>query len=68
MALVEKRAQLVLKLSNEKKQQGMTGYNPTRERDIIERLYQEFKPTFSQAEIQAIFKPIFKASLRIQQA
>ncbi len=67
MALVEKRAQLVLRLSNEKKQLGMTDYDPTREQAIIERLYQEYKPTFSQSEIEAIFKPIFKASLRIQQ-
>ncbi|WP_143715053.1 chorismate mutase [Kangiella koreensis] len=66
MVLVEKRAQLVLRLSEEKKQLGMTDYDPTREQAIIESLYQEFKPTFSQSEIEVIFKPIFKASLRIQ--
>ncbi len=65
--LVEKRAQLVLRLSEAKKEQGMSDYDPAREQEILESLYQEFSPTFSQPEIEAIFKPIFKASLRVQQ-
>lgn len=67
LQLVEKRSQLVLRLSEEKRQLGMNDYDPAREQAIIESLYQEFKPTFNQSEIEAIFKPIFKASLRIQQ-
>lgn len=67
LKLVEKRAQLVLQLAVAKRKQGMDDYDPAREQTIIESLYQEFSPTFTQQEIEAIFKPIFKASLRIQQ-
>lgn len=67
LQLIEKRTQLVLRLSEAKKEQGMQDYDPAREQKILESLYQEFKPTFSLAEIEAIFKPIFRASLRIQQ-
>lgn len=67
MALIEKRAQLVLRLSEAKQEQGLNDYDPAREQAIIERLYREFTPTFNAHEIEAIFKPIFRASLRIQQ-
>lgn len=67
LELVEKRAQLVLRLSEAKNKLGMDDYDPAREQAIIESLYQEFSPTFTQQEIEAIFKPIFKASLRVQQ-
>ncbi|HEY9030009.1 MAG TPA: chorismate mutase [Kangiella sp.] len=67
LELVEKRAQLVLRLSEAKNKLGMDDYDPAREQAIIESLYQEFSPTFTQQEIGTIFKPIFKASLRVQQ-
>lgn len=67
LKLVEKRTQMVLQLALAKREQGVDDYDPVREQAILENLYQEFSPTFTQQEIEAIFKPIFKASLRVQQ-
>jgi 3-deoxy-7-phosphoheptulonate synthase / chorismate mutase len=67
LALLQERAEIVLEVARVKQEQGLRGHDPKREEEMLRRLTAELSGPFGPAEIRAIFKAIFRASLAIQE-
>lgn len=67
LKLLNKRAEVVEKIGKTKEKQGVTRYDPIRERDLLNRIAAENKGPFSTETLQHLFKQIFKVSLRLQE-
>ena len=64
--LVQGRGELVLEIAKIKQAQGLAGYDPQRELEMLQRLTAAASGPFGPDEIKEIFKAIFRASLDIQ--
>ncbi|WP_223670796.1 chorismate mutase [Kangiella shandongensis] len=64
--LIEQRAELVQSLVAHKREQGMSARQPEREKAIVSALYQKHGNHFTFAELEAIYRPIFDACVRMQ--
>jgi len=67
LALLQERAGIVLEVAQLKQEQGLEGHDPRREEEMLRHLTAEPSGPFGPAEIRAIFKAIFRASLAIQE-
>lgn len=65
--LIEKRADLVKSLVILKQQSNVNVRVPEREQMILETLHQRHSESFTVQELEAIYRPIFDACVRIQQ-
>jgi len=68
LALVQGRAELVLEIAKIKQAQGLDGYDPQRELEMLQSLTAKVSGPFGPEEVKEIFKAIFRASLDIQDA
>lgn len=66
LALVQQRAEIVLEIARLKQEQGLEGYDPEREEEMLRRLTAAATGPFGPPEIRSIFRAIFRASLAIQ--
>ncbi|MFN8177841.1 MAG: bifunctional 3-deoxy-7-phosphoheptulonate synthase/chorismate mutase [bacterium] len=66
LALIQRRADLVLQIAALKRSTGLDGYDPSREEEMLERLTAVGGGAFAPSEIREIFTAIFRASLDIQ--
>jgi len=66
LALVQRRASIVLEIARLKQAMGLEGYDPKREEEMLHHLTQRADGPFGPAEIREIFQAIFRASLDIQ--
>ena len=66
LALVQRRAEIVLEIAELKRAQGLEGYDPKREDEMLHHLTARANGPFGPAEIREIFQAIFRASLDIQ--
>jgi 3-deoxy-7-phosphoheptulonate synthase/chorismate mutase len=66
LALLQERAGIVLEIAREKRERGLDAYDPVREEQMLQRLTAAPAGLFGPAEIRAIFKAVFRASLAIQ--
>ncbi|GEM_PF-1372484 len=64
--LIEKRAELVQSLIAIKKEQGVSARIPEREEAIVLDLHQRHGKHFTRHELEAIYRPIFDACVRMQ--
>ena len=68
LSLVQGRAELVLEIAKIKQAQGLDGYDPQRELEMLQNLTAKVTGPFGPEEVKEIFKSIFRASLDIQDA
>jgi 3-deoxy-7-phosphoheptulonate synthase / chorismate mutase len=68
LLLVQERAELVLEIAKIKQAQGLDGYDPQREVEMLHDLTATTTGPFGSEEVKEIFKSIFRASLDIQDA
>src|SRR6185436_1249918 len=68
LALVQGRARLVLEIAEIKRAQGLDGYDPQRELEMLQNLTAQVTGPFGPEEVKEIFRSIFRASLDIQDA
>jgi 3-deoxy-7-phosphoheptulonate synthase/chorismate mutase len=66
LALIQERAEIVLEIAALKRSQGLDGYDPRREEEMLDRLTSGRAGAFGPPEIREIFTAIFRASLDIQ--
>ncbi len=66
LALLNKRAQVVLKVGQLKKKENLDLHYPLREREILHRLEQKNKGPFSNEIIRGVFREIISASLSLE--
>ena len=66
LALVQRRAEIVLEIAQLKQAMGLEGYDPKREEEMLHHLTARSEGPFGPAEIREIFQAIFRASLDIQ--
>lgn len=66
LELLNRRAELVKQVGQEKIKQGITRFDPERERQMLNLLIQHNRGPFSDDTITHLFKQIFKASLDLQ--
>lgn len=66
LALLNKRAEIVLKVGEAKKEQNMGFYDPSREGEIFERLQKNNPGPFPNEAIKAVFREIMSASLALE--
>lgn len=66
--LIEKRAALVKSLIALKLERNVSVRVPEREQAIVKALYQRHAEFFTVQELEAIYRPIFDACVRIQNA
>lgn len=64
--LIEKRAELVQSLISLKQEQGLSARISEREEAIIIALHQRHGNHFTRQELEAIYRPIFDACVRMQ--
>jgi len=66
LSLLQTRAGLVLEIAECKRSQGLDGYDPQRELEMLQSLTSAVGGPFGPAEVREIFRSIFRASLDIQ--
>lgn len=66
LALLQDRARAVLEISRVKQAQGLDGYDPGREEEMLRRILSTGTEPFEPAEIREIFSTIFHTSLELQ--
>lgn len=65
--LLQQRATLVLGIAEIKRANGLEGFDPAREDEMLEDLLGRSRGPFGDAELREIFRTIFRASLDIQE-
>jgi 3-deoxy-7-phosphoheptulonate synthase/chorismate mutase len=65
LALLQRRAEVVLRIGDLKRQQGLRCHDPGREREMLQALARGCEP-FNGDEIEEIFRAVFRASLQLQ--
>ena len=68
LSMIQGRAELVLEIAKIKQAQGLDGYDPQRELEMLQSLTAGVTGPFGPDEVKEIFKSIFRASLDIQDA
>jgi 3-deoxy-7-phosphoheptulonate synthase/chorismate mutase len=66
LTLLQERGRTVLRIAELKRSQGLDGYDPRREEEMLHTLTPAATGPFGPAEVREIFKSIFRASLDIQ--
>lgn len=66
LALLQERAGVVLEIARFKEAHGLRGYDPRREREMLERLTSDASGPFGSTELTEVFQAIFRASLDFQ--
>ncbi len=66
LMLVQERAGVVIEIAALKREQGVEGYDPRREEEMLHRLTAASNAPLAAADVKSIFKAIFRASLDIQ--
>ncbi len=66
LVLLQRRAELVLEIAKIKRAQGLDGYDPEREFEMLQGLMAAVTGAFEQAQVKEIFRSIFRASVDIQ--
>ncbi len=66
LELLQQRGALVLEIARLKREQGLDGYDPSREEEMLRTLIASADAPFGPAEVREVFKGIFRASLDIQ--
>jgi 3-deoxy-7-phosphoheptulonate synthase/chorismate mutase len=66
LELLNKRAELVLQISEIKKQQGVKRYDPEREKQMLDLIVANNKGPFDDETVRHLFKQIFSACLNLQ--
>ncbi|WP_430786503.1 bifunctional 3-deoxy-7-phosphoheptulonate synthase/chorismate mutase [Virgibacillus flavescens] len=66
LALLNARAEVVQEIGEVKEKQGVTRFDPIREREALDLIFKHHDGPFEASTIQFIFKEIFKASLELQ--
>lgn len=67
LALIQERVRLVLEVGNFKRENGLTIYDPERERNLIARLTAEAKPPLEPETVRRIFERLIDESRRLEQ-
>ncbi|NGP44199.1 3-deoxy-7-phosphoheptulonate synthase [Bacillaceae bacterium SIJ1] len=67
LELLNKRAELVQKVGQAKDAQGMSRYDPVREREMLNQIADNNKGPFETSTVQHLFKQIFKMSMELQE-
>ncbi|WP_181349904.1 bifunctional 3-deoxy-7-phosphoheptulonate synthase/chorismate mutase [Thalassobacillus sp. CUG 92003] len=65
--LINKRGELVKEIGEIKQKQGITRFDPVRERDMLDEITDHNEGPFEQSTIEHLFKEIFKAALELQE-
>ncbi len=68
LAQIQSRAELVLEIGQIKRAQGLDGYDPQRELEMLQHLTARASGPFGPEEVKEIFKAIFRSSLDLQDA
>jgi 3-deoxy-7-phosphoheptulonate synthase/chorismate mutase len=63
---IQKRGEIVMEIAQIKQSQGLDGYDPRREEEMLQNLTPAKGAPYGAAEIREVFKAIFRASLEIQ--
>lgn len=66
LKLLNERAEVVQEIGEHKEKQGVTRFDPVRERQSLDLINEHHNGPFETSTIQYIFKEIFKASLELQ--
>lgn len=66
LGLLQSRAKIVLEIAALKRAQGLEGYDPRREEEMLHALMAEAKEPFGPSEVKDVFQTIFRSSLDIQ--
>ena len=64
--LLQQRAKIVLEIATLKRAQGLEGYDPRREEEMLHALTAGVKGPFGPSEVKDVFQTIFRSSLDIQ--
>jgi 3-deoxy-7-phosphoheptulonate synthase/chorismate mutase len=67
LALVQERADVVLQIAHLKEALDIDGFDPRREEEMLRKLTRPGSGPFGPAEVEAIFRSIFQASLALQE-
>ncbi|MUV37844.1 Chorismate mutase [Lentibacillus sp. JNUCC-1] len=67
LTLLNKRAEIVQEIGALKSEQGVTRFDPVRERQSLDLIAENHTGPFAATTVQHIFKEIFKASLELQE-
>ncbi|MGE6258455.1 bifunctional 3-deoxy-7-phosphoheptulonate synthase/chorismate mutase [Heyndrickxia sporothermodurans] len=67
LKLLNERAEVAIEIGKQKKKQGLSRFDPVRERQALDLIMQHHQGPFETSTIQHIFKEIFKASLELQE-
>ncbi|KMK77814.1 bifunctional 3-deoxy-7-phosphoheptulonate synthase/chorismate mutase [Alkalihalobacillus pseudalcaliphilus] len=67
LELINKRAEVVQEIGQLKGKQGVTRFDPVRERKMLDHIADHNEGPFETSTLQHIFKQIFKASLELQE-
>jgi 3-deoxy-7-phosphoheptulonate synthase / chorismate mutase len=65
--LLNKRAEIVQQIGQQKKLQGTKRFDPVREREVLDMIAEHNEGPFETSTVQHIFKTILKASLELQE-
>jgi 3-deoxy-7-phosphoheptulonate synthase / chorismate mutase len=63
LALLQRRGEIVLEIGHLKQAQGLDGYDPSREEEMLHTLLASSGGPYGAAEVTAIFESVFRASL-----
>lgn len=67
LKLLNQRGEIVQKIGDFKKRQGVVRFDPVRERQALDLIMEHHEGPYEASTIQHIFKEIFKASLELQE-
>ncbi|MFC7394471.1 bifunctional 3-deoxy-7-phosphoheptulonate synthase/chorismate mutase [Scopulibacillus cellulosilyticus] len=68
LELLCKRGEIVKNIGKVKEEQGITRYDPVRERKLLDTVAEKNDGPFTTSTLQHLFKQIFKASLELQES
>ena len=66
LELLQARANIVLEIGALKRAQGLEGYDPRREADMLHALMAEAQEPLSPTDVKDVFQTIFRSSLDLQ--
>ncbi|WP_027964229.1 bifunctional 3-deoxy-7-phosphoheptulonate synthase/chorismate mutase [Halalkalibacillus halophilus] len=67
LKLINKRGDLVKKIGDIKKSQGIKAFDPVREREMLDHIIEKHEGPFEYKTIEHLFKEIFKAAKELQE-
>ncbi|HET9886999.1 MAG TPA: bifunctional 3-deoxy-7-phosphoheptulonate synthase/chorismate mutase [bacterium] len=66
LGLLQRRGDVVMEIARVKRENGLDGYDPAREEEMLHRVTRDLEGAFGPAEIKEVFHSIFRVSLDIQ--